>query len=343
MKRRLIVFTDILKIKPQLDDKDLNAMDKKLSSRFTKIAKGFGKGLKLAAGLALGASVLDKLINPLQDVKAAIDRTLGKADDIVTNAGQFNTSTKNMVKLRALADVNGLGGEQLDTLLTKFQGAVAQFNANPKDEAVSSVANFAGQKDIAVGFFDFITSLQKMTKEQQVLIQTQVFGEKQILKMAEFLQGNFEESANTLKSIDFDRVAKGTEKLANLEQIDRNNKVLRGLNDLVDKSKVIGKDTIANVNKSEINALMRENGQIARSGAAFTAEENIAKMTENLEKLGNQLLTAIPEIFTVLNGITDMLKRSIEGWAMIIDLIKKSPLVRGVGSTIKNWFGGDGE
>lgn len=337
------MFTDILRIKPQLDDKDLNAMDKKLSQRFSKIAKGFGKGLKLAAGLALGASVLDKLINPLQDVKAAIDRTLGKADDIVTNAGQFNTTTRNMVKLRALADVNGLGPEQLDTLLTKFQGAVAQFRANPKDEAVSSVANFAGEKDIAVGFFNFITSLQKMNKDQQVLVQQQVFGEKQILKMAEFLQANFEESAKTLQKVDFDKVAKSAEKLAGLEQIDRNNKVIRGLNDLVDKSNVINKGTIANVNKSEVNALMRENGQIARSAAAFSAEENIAKLSENVEKLGNQLLTAIPEIFSVLNGIANLLKKSIEGWAMIIDLVKKSPLMRGIGGALKslNPFGSD--
>ena len=337
------MFTDILRIKPQLDDKDLNAMDKKLSQRFSKIAKGFGKGLKLAAGLALGASVLDKLINPLQDVKAAIDRTLGKADDIVTNAGQFDTTTRNLVKLRALADVNGLGPEQLDTLLTKFQGAVAQFRANPKDETVSSVANFAGEKDIAVGFFNFITSLQKMNKDQQVLVQQQVFGEKQILKMAEFLQANFEESAKTLQKVDFDRVAKSAEKLAGLEQIDRNNKVIRGLNDLVDKSNVINKGTIANVNKSEVNALMRENGQIARSAAAFSAEENIAKLSENVEKLGNQLLTAIPEIFSVLNGIANLLKKSIEGWAMIIDLVKKSPLMRGIGGALKslNPFGSD--
>lgn len=338
------MFTDILRIKPQLDDKDLNAMDKKLSQRFSKIAKGFGKGLKLAAGLALGASVLDKLINPLQDVKAAIDRTLGKADDIVTNAGQFNTSTKNLVKLRALADVNGLGGEQLDTLLTKFQGAVAQFRANPKDETVSSVANFAGEKDIAVGFFNFIQSLKAMEDEtQRILIQNQVFGEKQILKMAEFLQANFEESAKTLQKVDFDRVAKSAEKLAGLEQTDRNNKVIRGLNDLVDKSNVINKGTIANVNKSEVNALMRENGQIARSAAAFSAEENIAKLSENVEKLGNQLLTAIPEIFSVLNGISNLLKKSIDGWAMIIDLVKKSPLMRGIGGALKslNPFGSD--
>jgi hypothetical protein len=337
------VFTDILRIKPQLDDKDLNAMDRKLSGRFSKIAKGFGKGLKLAAGLALGASVLDKLINPLQEVKAAIDRTLGKADDIVTNAGQFNTSTRNMVKLRALGDVNGLAPEQLDILLTKFQGAVAQYNANPKDESVSSVANFANEKDIAVGFFSFITSLQKMNKEQQVLVQSQIFGEKQILKMAEFLQANFEKSAETLKKVDFDKVAKSTEKLANLEQIDRNNKVIRGLNDLNNKAGVINKGTLANVNKSEINALTRENGQIARSAAAFTAEENIAKMTENFEKLANELLTAIPEIFSVLNGISNALKQSIEGWRMIIDLIKKSPLMRGIGDTLKklNPFGSD--
>ena len=328
------MFTDILRIKPQLDDKDLNAMDKKLSQRFSKIAKGFGKGLKLATGLALGAAVLDKLINPLQDVKAAIDRTLGKADDIVTNAGQFNTSTKNLVKLRALADVNGLGGDQLDTLLTKFQGAVAQFNANPKDEAVSSVANFAGQKDIAVGFFEFITSLQKMTKEQQVLVQSQIFGEKQILKMAEFLQADFAASAKTLEGVNFEKVAKSTEKLANLEQIDRNNKVIRGLNDLNDKAGVIDKGTLANVNRSEVNALRRENGQIARSAAAFSAEENIANMTENLEKLANQLLSAIPEIFTVLNGITNLLKMSVDGWKMIIDAFKKSGIGKGIGGVL---------
>ena len=81
---------------------------------------------------------------------------------------------------------------------------------------------------------------------------------------------------------------------------------------------------------------MRENGQISRSAAAFSAEENIAKLTENFEKLGNELLTAIPQIFDVLNGIANILKKSVEGWAMIIDLIKKSPLTRGIGGALKS-------
>jgi DNA anti-recombination protein RmuC len=92
------VLTEVLKIQPKLDDKELNKMEKSLGSRFARIAKGFGRGLKLASVAALGAAVLDKLVNPLNEVKQAIDRTLGKADDIVTNAKQFNTSTEKLAQ-----------------------------------------------------------------------------------------------------------------------------------------------------------------------------------------------------------------------------------------------------
>lgn len=343
MKGWLQVFTDILKIKPQLDNRDLNEMDKKLSQRFGKIAKGFGKGLKSAGLLALGGAVLERMLNPLQEVKAAIDRTLGKADDTVTNAKQFGTSTQNFVKLRAIGEMNGLAPEQLDTLLTKYQGAVAQFRANPNDESVSSVRNFAGNKDTAAGFLDFITSMQKMTADQRTLIQTQVFGEKQVLKMAEFLQANFQESADALKGIDFKKVAKDYETLGNMQDKYVQNAVIRNLQDISGKAAVINKGTLNDVNRSETSALMRENGQIARAGASFTVEENMNKIQENVEKLATQLLNSIPEVFDALNGIAGLLKKSIDGWVMIIDLIKKSPMMKGIGGVLKslNPFGSD--
>lgn len=314
-------------------------MEKNLSGRFSKIAKGFGKGLKLASVAALGAAVLDKLINPLNEVKAAIDRTLEKANGIVTNAKQFNTSTENLLKLRALGELKGVAPEQMDVLLTKFQGAVAQAKANPNDAAVSSVRNFVGQKDTAEAFFNFIASLQTLTSEQRTLVQNQIFGEKQVLKMAEFLQSDFSESAKALRQIDFAKAAKATQSLSDLQEIDARNKTVRGLNDLIAKNQVINKGTIAGVNTSEVAALAKENRQIGRAAQAFTVEESLNKINENIEELLQQFISGLPIVTSALNTVVDLLKQSVEGWKMIINLIKQSPVFRG----IKGLFGGKDE
>lgn len=331
------MLTEVLNIQPKLDNNALNQMERSLGSRFSRIAKGFGRGLKLASVAALGAAVLDKLINPLQEVKAAIDRTLGKADDIVTNAKQFNTTTENLLKLRSLGNVRGITNENMDMLLTKFQGSVAAAAANPNDPANSSVKNYVGEKDTAVAFYNFIQQLQKMDKNTQLLVQTQVFGEKQVLKMAEFLQDvGFKESAASLAKVNFAQVAKATEKNAALNDKMTANRTVNELNDMTNKSRVIGAGTIANVNKSEISAVNRENGKIARSAAAFTAEENIAQLTDQIEQLTSNIITQLPILMDGLKGIVSLLQKSVEGWQMIFNLLKGSPLIRGV----KNLFGG---
>ena len=334
------MLTEVLKIQPKLDNNELNQMERQLGSRFSRIAKGFGRGLKIASAAALGAAVLDRLINPLQEVKAAIERTLGKADDVVTNAKQFNTTTENLLKLRALAQTRGVTPENLDLLLSKFQGAVAQAAANPNDPSVSSVKNFAGEKDTAVAFFNFITALQKMEKNQQRLIQEQVFGEKQVLKMAEFLQDNgFKESAQAIKNVNFQRAAKGAEFLAAKNDQIAANRTVNDMNDLSNKARVIDNGTIRNMNQSELNNLNRENGRISRSDQMFTAEERMAEIQDNLEKLVNETLTKVPEIMDALKGITGLLQKSVEGWSMMIQLIKTSPMFKG----IKSMFGGKGD
>lgn len=308
-------------------------MEKTLSSRFMRVAKGFGKGLKAASMLALGSAVLDKLINPLQEVKAAIDRTLGKADDVVTNARQFNTTTENLLKVRALGGVRGLSSENVDMLLTKFQGAVAQASLNPDDPANSAVKNYVGEKDTALAFYNFITQLQKMDSNQRTLIQQQVFGEKQVLKMAEFLQDTgFKESAEALKKVDFGKAAAASEKLAGLNDKMTANRVVNELNDLSGKAGVINKGTVADVNKSELGALKRENDQIRNSRSGFTAEENMAELTHQVQQLTTKLLTEIPQIMEGMKTGVDLLKKSVEGWSMLIKLIKESPMVKGIGS-----------
>lgn len=331
------MLTEVLKIQPKLDNNDMNQMERTLSARFGKIAKGFGRGLKMASVAALGAAVLDKLINPLQEVKAAIDRTLGKADDIVTNAKQFNTTTENLLKVRSLGNVRGLSNENVDLLLTKFQGAVAQAAANPNDPANSAVVNYVGEKDTAVAFYNFITQLQKMDKNQQVLIQQQVFGEKQVLKMAEFIQDiGFKESADSLKKVDFTKAAAAAEKLGGLNDKLTANRTVNDLNDLSGKARVINNGTIGNINRSEIANLNRENNRIGRSASMFTAEENIANLTDNVEKLLNMAVTELPVVMKGLNVAVDLLKKSVEGWSMLFKIVKESGAYKG----IMNWFGG---
>ena len=331
------MLTEVLKIQPKLDNNEMNQMERQLGSRFNRIAKGFGRGLKIASVAALGAAVLDRLINPLQEVKAAIDRTLGKADDIVTNAKQFGTTTENLLKVRSLGNVRGLSNENVDMLMTKFQGAVAQASANPNDPSNSAVKNYVGEKDTAVAFYNFITQLQKMDKNMQVLVQQQVFGEKQVLKMAEFLQDTgFKESAASLKKVDFAKAAVAAEKLGGLNDKMTANRTVNDLLDLSNKAKVIGSDTVGNVNRHEISNLNRENGKIGRSAAMFTAEENMQNITDSLEKLTNELFTKIPVLFDGLNAVVDLLRKSVEGWQMIFNLLKSSPLIKGV----KNLFGG---
>ena len=327
------MLTEVLKIQPKLDNNELNQMERQLGSRFSRIAKGFGRGLKLASMAALGAAVLDKLINPLQEVKAAIDRTLGKADDIVTNAKQFNTTTENLLKIRSLANVRGITNENIDMLLTKFQGAVAQAAANPKDPSNSAVVNYVKEKDTAVAFYNFITQLQKMDKNQQLLVQTQVFGEKQVLKMAEFLQDvGFKESAASLQKVNFGQAAKSAEKLGALNDKMTANRVVNDIRDLTSKANVIGNDTIRNVNRSEIGNLSRENSRIGRSAQAFTAEENIAQLTDKVEQLANNIITELPVLMDGLKATVGLLEKSVEGWRMIFDLLKNSALVKGIGS-----------
>jgi len=329
------VFSEILKIIPRLDNKDLNTMEKSLSSRFSRIAKGFGKVLKVSLLASFGASVLQKLLSPLNEVREAIDRTLKSADDVVTNAGQFGTTTEKLLKLRALGGLKGLQPEQLDLLLTKFQTGLAQAQANPNDPAVSSLKNFVGKGDTADAFFSFIQSLQKTDPAQRLLIQEQVFGEKQILKMSEFLQSNFSESLGELSKVDFSTVARAVESIEKNESTNTKNATLRGLQDYVNKARVINPGTIDQINATEVQNLKRENDRIGNFKNAAKVEENINKISDNIEKLVNQTITELPIIMESLNVVVDLLKTAVSGWKDIFDFIKKSPAFKG----IKSLFG----
>lgn len=331
------MFSEILKIIPKLETKDLQKMERNLHARFTRIAKNFGKGLMnvlKGGGIAgAGLALIDKLLNPLKEVQEAIDRTLKTSDDLATNAAQFNTTTGKLAKLVTLAQATGLDQDNLFTLINKFQGAVAQAKIDPNDPANSAVKNYISQEDTAEAFFNFINQLQKMDKNQQVLIQQQVFGEKQILKMADFLQQGEEGFARLAKLTGIDKVTsekatKSIEGTAALADLNDAFGAGRSFRDLLQKGGIINEGMIRARDKAERVALERENARIR-------SYEDLQAISTSVEKIFAIVEQGVGLLGSLINKLTPF----IDKMSNAIDKLMKSSIVRGV----RGFFGGKEE
>ena len=317
------MLTDILKIIPKMDSSDLKKLEDQLQSRFTKISKKFGKGLMDVlkgggiAGLALG--LIDKLLNPLKAVQESIDRTLKTSDDLATQANQFNTSSGKLFKLVQIGKSAGLDQEGLFTLITKFQTAVAQAKADPNDQSVSAVRNFTNEKDTVANFFNFIQQLQKMDRNSQLLVQQQIFGEKQIGKMSEFLNLNF---AKQFRATGLDRKSsetftKAIDKMAKLSDLADILKVKNENKDIIDKSRVINESMIKQRAKSDALALEKENLQIKSYNDLAAISDTVSKIMLIVEQGVGLIGKLINMITPIINQATDFMQKFL-----------KSPLMR---------------
>ena len=322
------MFKEILQIIPKLDSSALAKMQNQLSGRFTKIAKGFGKGLmgaiKGGGIIGLATSVIDKLLNPLKETQEAIDRTLGQADDIVTNATQFGSTPGELFKLQKMAQATGLDAEGLNNLLVKFQGAVAEAVADPTKQ--TSVREFANDTNTVQSFFQFIQALNKMDRNKQVLVQQEVFGEKQTLKMADFLRTDFEQLAKQLGVKEATAYNPGLEKLGALSDVNDANKAARELNDMMAKSRVINSGMIEARNTAEKTELRRENERIANY-------QNLQSISETSSKIMGLLEQGLFKLGEFINFVTPAVNKLVTQ----IEKIANSGFVRGV----KGFFGGD--
>jgi len=317
------MFSEVLKIIPKLDAQALNKMEKSLASRFANVAKKFGSGVANVfkgggiAGAAL--ALIDKLLNPLKEVQDSIDRTLKSSDDVVTNAKQFETSAGKLQKLIAMAQGAGLGQDDLFQLLTKFQTAVAEAKANPS--APSAVKNYANDKDTAQSFFDFIQSLQKMEKGQQILVQQSVFGEKQILKMSDFLNSDFK---SMFKQIGLDKVSSqkltgALEKTGGLSDLSDILKAKRDTTDIIAKAGVINESMIRARDKAERVALERENQRIR-------SYEDLQAISTTVDKIMGLVEEGLGQIGKFISFVTPALTRIVES----IEKFSKGPMARGL-------------
>ena len=300
------MFKEILKIIPTVDRSDLSRMESLLNSRFMKIGKKFGAGLKnvlMGGGVAgIALALIDKILNPLKEVQESIDRVLKQGDDLVTNANQFGTTAGKLFKLQQLGKATGLDEDALYTLISKFQATVAEAEADPKKQ--TSVRQFVGQEDAAAGFFEFIQALQKMDKNQQIRVQQEVFGEKQILKMADFLQSDFGKLSKQIGARSGDTYTPALEKLGGLNDLADALKAKQTLSDTLTKSKLINEDMITSKARADQAVLTQENERLKSYASIQTISEGTNKIFALLEK-GFLMLT---DLVTKVTNLTEYVK-----------------------------------
>lgn len=299
------MFKEIIKFIPKLDQSDLAKMDRQLSTRFAKVAKKFGKGLAgiLAGGAVLGAitTIVDKLINPLKAVDDALNATISRADDTVTNAKQFESSAGKLFKLEKFGEAAGLDREALSMLINKFANTVAEAKADPNKD--TSVRKYVGQPDMVEGFFNFIQALQKMEKSQQLLVQQEVFGEKQILKMSDFLNSDFAQLSKQLKlrpAADYD-AALG--KQANQNDLKDILEARRTAEDTYKKAQIITNKMIEAQARRAERELQEENRRIQSYHSLAMVQEASAKILNLIEQGFLELADAAQDLGTIRNFI----------------------------------------
>lgn len=301
------MYSEILNFKPQLDGGDLRKMERSLATRLGNVGKKFGKGLLsglAGGGLAgVGLSILEKLLNPLKETQEAIDRTLKTAGDIVSNANQFGTTPGRLARLTAFGAAKGLDQGDLFQALGKFQSAVAEAKIDPTKP--TAVRQFTSIPDTAEAFYEFIQALKKLPKELQIAAETEVFGEKSVLKLADFInsdQGEIQDSMPNLPS-----AARLDTSLAKGDRLSTLAQALDAQRNVIDLDRKLGGYKSGLINEPMIRArdeqqnreLERENSRIGNYNNLMTLNTTADKILMALE---NGTQTILTEMLKLIRG-----------------------------------------
>lgn len=300
------MFSEILKVIPKLDGAALAGMERSLSGRFASVAKKFGGGLKNAifGGFiaTVAIKVLDKILNPLKEVQENLEKLLGQADDLNTFAKQFGTTSGKLFNLQTLAAAKGVSAEDLRVMLLKFQGAITDAKANPG--VASPVSGFVNETDLADAFFKFIQNMQKLTDAQKNFVQQAVFGEKQILKMSEFV--NEKDFAGLMQRLKLQDPTLVTMLVNEKSKISDKNQELSAVRNAEGFLEGISKVRPGMVTSTDVQERLR----ISKENDALGSYQNIAKVATGIDRIEAQVekgaLAILNNLPALINGFVEL-------------------------------------
>ncbi len=303
------MFSEVVKLVPQVDQGALRRMFATLNQRFSSVASKFGTGLKRALqltplGIITGA-FLSKLLNPLQKAEEILDRILKKGNDATSNAEEFNTTPGKLLRLDAVAQAKGLDADTLHLLLGRFQLSLAKEQEQVKlENEKKSPANpgilrqFVGDKDVVESFFSFIQSVAAIKdKSRQTVVQTDVFGERIRGKATEFFNTpNFADILGKLPTTEaFDTAAKKTGDLNDKQELLT---AIRESQDFIQKSKLVDESQINAIDKSKRVDNQAENESLKRFDSLKTSAIAVQELTEKFDKFTTDFVTNVAPALT---------------------------------------------
>ncbi len=309
------MFSEVVKLIPNVDRASLNRMFQTLNQRFATVAKKFAAGMKNAfkfGGLVgIGASLISKMLNPLQKAEEIINRITGKGDDAVTNAEEFGTEAGKILRLEAIGAAKGVDSDTMRTLLGKFQSALAEEQQLAKDPNAKpgTLREFVGEKDTADAFFKFIQSLGNLgrkDKTRQTLIENEIFGEKLRGKASEFINApsqDFEDILNKLPTVE--ELTAAAQKSGSLADMSDLLKAIRESQDFVRKSGLVKESQIKAIDQSERQKLKSEDQTLQRFDSLKSSSIAIQELTEKFDAMATSLLKELaPKLIESINGLT---------------------------------------
>ena len=198
---------------------------------------------------------------------------------------------------------------------------MATAKADSKSADYMALKNYVNDKDIADSFFQFIQELKKMDKNQQRLVQEQVFGEKQVLKMSEFLNKDFKQllKDSGLGQISSKRLGGAVTKAGDL------NDKLEGLRAAQEANNII--EASAKINAGTINAIaQREKEEAAREIARIDAYANLAAISNTVTRI----MTAVEEVLNQVGRFFKFIEPVIKTYEGFLKQLMNSKFMRGI-------------
>lgn len=163
------MFSEVLKIKPVLDGPAAKKMENDLVSRFSRVARKFGEGLKKVIDgtvIGIGLGLLAKLLNPLQELEDKVKRLIDQGNDIGGLSDRLGASGPDLVRLQAISGSLGVNPDQLKDLLTKFAEGVETARkelADPfavRSDSTIALKEFAPETNMVKSFEQFLSQLR---------------------------------------------------------------------------------------------------------------------------------------------------------------------------------------
>lgn len=332
------MFTEIVKLTPNLDRSAMNKMFKTLNQRFSDTAKRFGQGIKMAMKLApfmaIAGAILSKILNPLQKAEEIIDKILGKAGDVTDTAEELGSDPGTFMRMEAAAAAKGVDAATFRMLLGKFQSDLAQERLNEKSETEAKargetpktgpglLREFTEIEDTSVAFFEFIQSMQRLDKDMQTIVQNTIFGERVRGRAAAFF--NEKDFAKLFARLPTSEVLSGaTKRLDDIGDVRDLDTVVRETEDYVRKSKLIQVGMVKDMdtalrqeNKSEDETLIRYDSLKSTSIAIQELTHKFDKFTtELISDTAPMLLKAIESLTAVVTELMPYLS-AIKEWTV---------------------------